>query len=76
MVYAIADRKSLTPHIFSEFGADTRTILHSLNEAGENPAVCRSVRNLKANYVLDFGTREVHGGLPPVPRTSESGSGQ
>ncbi|MBT2249947.1 hypothetical protein JHV56_14680 [Arthrobacter sp. BHU FT2] len=67
MVYAIAGRRSLTPHIFSEYGDDTRTILHSLNEAGENPAVCRSVRNLKANYVLDFGTREVHGGLHPFP---------
>jgi hypothetical protein len=74
MVYAIAGRKSLTPHIFSEFGSDTRTILHSLNQAGENPAVCESVRKLKANYVLDFGTREVHGNLHPFPGLQDLGT--
>ena len=67
MVYAIADRKSLTPHIFSEFGPDTSTILNRLNQAGEDPTVCDAVRRLKAYYVLDFGTREIHGYVHTMP---------
>lgn len=67
MVYAIADRKSLTPHIFSEFGADTSTILNRLNQAGEDPAICEIVRRLKTYYVLDFGTREIHGHVHTMP---------
>ena len=67
MVYAIADRKSLTPHIFSEFGADTSTILNRLNQAGEDPAICEAVQRLKSYYVLDFGTREIHGHVHTMP---------
>lgn len=67
MVYAVSGRKALTPHIFSEFGDDTRTVLHRLNQAGEDPNVCESVRRLKAFYVLDFGTREVHNGSHEYP---------
>lgn len=67
MVYAIADRKSLTPHIFSEFGADTSTILNRLNQAGEDPAICEVVQRLKSYYVLDFGTREIHGHVHTMP---------
>lgn len=67
MVYAIADRKSLTPHIFSEFGADTSAILNRLNQAGEDPAICDIVRRLKTYYVLDFGTREIHGHVHTMP---------
>jgi hypothetical protein len=67
MVYAIADRKSLTPHIFSEFGADTSTILNRLNQAGEDPEICEAVQRLKAYYVLDFGTREIHGHVHTMP---------
>ena len=67
MVYAIADRKSLTPHIFSEFGADTSAILNRLNQAGEDPAICDIVRRLKTYYVLDFGTREIHGYVHTMP---------
>lgn len=67
MVYAIADRKSLTPHIFSEFGADTSAILNRLNQAGEDPAVCEIVRKLKTHYVLDFGVHEIHGNVHIIP---------
>ncbi|HEX9229298.1 MAG TPA: DUF6541 family protein, partial [Arthrobacter sp.] len=67
MVYAIADRKSLTPHIFSEFGADTSTILNRLNQVGEDPAICEVVQRLKTYYVLDFGTREIHGHVHTMP---------
>lgn len=67
MVYAIADRKSLTPHIFSEFGADTSAILNRLNRAGEDPAICEIVRRLKTYYVLDFGSREILGHIHVMP---------
>ncbi len=67
MVYAIADRKSLTPHIFSEFGADTSAILNRLNRAGEDPAICEIVRRLKTYYVLDFGSREIFGDIHAMP---------
>ncbi|WP_432393930.1 DUF6541 family protein [Pseudarthrobacter sp. L19] len=67
MVYAIADRKSLTPHIFSEFGADTSAILNRLNQAGTDPKICDIVRKMKTYYVLDFGTREIHGAVHTMP---------
>lgn len=67
MVYAISDRKSLTPHVFGEYDASTIEILRQLNHAGETPEVCDAVRKLKAYYVLDFGTREVHGGHHEFP---------
>ncbi|MDQ0755759.1 DUF6541 family protein [Arthrobacter sp. B3I4] len=67
LIYAIADRRSLTPHVFGDYDADTTEVLRRLNQAGEDPSVCQSVRDLKAYYVLDFGAREVHGGHHPFP---------
>lgn len=67
LVYALANRKSLTPHIYGDYDADTIEILNRLNQAGEDPSICQAVRDLKANYVLDFGTREIHGGKHPFP---------
>ena len=67
LVYALADRKSLTPHVFGDYDADTMEVLRRLDQAGEDPSVCQSVRDLKAHYVLDFGAREIHGGYHPFP---------
>lgn len=65
LVYALADRKSLTPHVFGDYDADTMEVLRRLNQASEDPSICQSVRDLKAYYVLDFGPREIHGGYHP-----------
>jgi len=74
LVYAISDRKSLTPHVFGDYDADTTEVLRRLNQAGEDPSVCQSVRHLRAYYVLDFGDREVHGGHHPFPGTQNLSS--
>jgi hypothetical protein len=73
LVYALANRKSLTPHVFGDYDADTMEILLRLNHAGEDPSVCEAVRGLKANYVLDFGSREIHGGKHPFPGLEDLG---
>ncbi len=69
--YALADRKALVPHIYDDLNGDlnpdTQTILHRLNRALTDPAVCAAVRRTHARWVLDFGDQEVHGGSHIYP---------
>jgi hypothetical protein len=62
LVYALSQRQTLQPHILGAVSDDARYIFAHLNMAGVDAAVCRSVRELKVAYVLDFGDRQVNNG--------------
>lgn len=70
LVYALADRRSLTAHVFGTYDDSTETVLQHLDEMSFDPRVCRAVQSLRTYYVLDFGTAEVHGQSHPLPGTS------
>jgi hypothetical protein len=61
LVYALADRHVLMPHIFTDTTHDTDLINTHLRDATPGSAVCRAVQREHVGYVLDFGTQEVHG---------------
>lgn len=70
LVYALADRRSLTAHVFGTYDESTRTVLQNLDNMSSDPRVCKAVQSLQSYYVLDFGTAEVHGQSHPFPGTS------
>lgn len=60
--YAIGDRKAAQMHILSYVSPELQEIYNDLGAVGTDPDVCSAVKHEKAFYVLDFGSREVHGG--------------
>jgi hypothetical protein len=62
LVYAIADRRAMLPHVGGFDTPDTKLLADRLRQANRDPAVCDAARALEVEYVLDFGIREVHGG--------------
>ena len=67
LVFALADRRALLPHIYGYRDPATMKLIMSLRDANIDPAVCDAVRELDAYYALDFGDREVHGAENPLP---------
>lgn len=67
LVYALADRLSLTPHMFGDPDNDAEYILNNLSNLMTDPAVCEAIEKKRTFYILDFGDREVHGGHHPFP---------
>lgn len=62
LAYAFAGRWVTMPHVMIDFTEDTTVLNNSLNSIYPGSEVCESVEAENAQYVLDFGTREVHGG--------------
>lgn len=60
--YAIGDRKAAQMHILSYVSPELQEIYNDLGSVETDPDVCSAVRNENAFYVLDFGSKEVHGG--------------
>ncbi|CEA08980.1 hypothetical protein BN1051_02343 [Arthrobacter saudimassiliensis] len=67
LVYALADRAALTPHVFWTDTADSWLILNHLDEAVPGGEVCAAIERTGAYYALDFGTVGVHGEAPDPP---------
>lgn len=65
MVYALTGHPTTTTHVLYEISPEVEVINQELDELADNPAVCPVVRELDVRYVLDFGTREVHGQRHP-----------
>lgn len=65
LAYAIADRKTLAPHIFGERTPEEQYLLDHWDEAAYNNKVCPIIRDLKAYWALDFGDFEVVPGDTP-----------
>lgn len=70
LVYALADRKSLTAHVFGRYDESTLTVLQDLERLSTDPEVCNAVRKLNSYYLLDFGTKGVHGPVEALPGTT------
>ena len=62
LAYAIGDRKAAQMHILSYVSPELQEIYNDLGSVETDPDVCSAVRNENAFYVLDFGSKEVHGG--------------
>lgn len=60
LAYALADRKTLQLHILSATSPAIDAVDTGLKDALTNPAACNAIKELHVQYVLDFGTQEVH----------------
>lgn len=67
LVYAIADRSALYPHVGGFDTIDATTLSRSLRAADANDEVCAALDRTGVGYVLDFGRQEVHNGRHPYP---------
>lgn len=65
LVYALADRRTIAPHIFGERTDTEQALLDHWDEAGYNSSVCEAVTSERAFWALDFGDREVVPGDEP-----------
>lgn len=66
LAYALTGRDVLLKHILAEATPPMRVVDDELDDAATDPAVCDAVRELGVTHVLDFGSREVHGGKNPM----------
>jgi hypothetical protein len=62
LAYALADRDTTYKHVLSNSSATDLMIDQFLKDADSRPGVCSAAESRNIEYVLDFGTREVHGG--------------
>lgn len=62
LAYAIADRRTVQLHILGAVPEDALVVYGRLKDAAADPLVCPAVRRLGADFVLDFGQREVNNG--------------
>lgn len=62
LAYALAGRKTLQLHILSAIPNGGDALYDRLHDARSDPGICPAVRDLRVQYVLDFGHKEVHSG--------------
>lgn len=62
LAYAFSGRDTTYKHTLSNTSPEGSVVDESLKDADSMPEVCDAVADTKVSYVLDFGTREVHGG--------------
>ncbi|GAA1943304.1 DUF6541 family protein [Agromyces allii] len=62
LAYAISDRRVLMPHTLMDISDDIEIINDELDEADAGAALCAALDAENVGFVLDFGSREVHGG--------------
>ncbi|GAA1840662.1 DUF6541 family protein [Agromyces salentinus] len=62
LAYAIADRRVLMPHTLMDISEEVGTIYDELDEPGAGAELCAALEAENVGFVLDFGSREVHGG--------------
>ncbi|WP_162830206.1 DUF6541 family protein [Amycolatopsis palatopharyngis] len=60
LAYALADRRTLTPHVGNSVPRDVLTVMNGLDEMATNPRICSIVQRLNSYYVLHFEGRQVH----------------
>lgn len=67
LAYALTGRRVLMPHILMDVSDELMLINDELAEAEPGSAVCAAMNELGVKFVLDFGTREVHGANHDFP---------
>lgn len=75
LVYALADRQPLAPHIFGERTEMEQLLLDHWDEAAYNKDVCPAIRELNAYWALDFGTKTVIPTEDPFPGLADLTAG-
>lgn len=65
--YALGGRRAAQLHILSYVSPELEDIYERLGAVATDPSVCAAVEHENADYVLDFGTKEVHGGQHTPP---------
>lgn len=61
LAYAIGDRDVVMRHILTDVSEADTVVNDKLDEALTDPDVCPALEQTGVRFVLDFGTREVHG---------------
>ena len=61
LAYALTGYNVTAKHTLTTPTEQVQLLNRELKNAQKNPAVCQAVRDNRAYYVLDFGTREVNG---------------
>ncbi len=67
LAYALTGRRVLMAHTLTATTSDTNIINEDLDQATADSPVCDAVRREKVDFVLDFGSREIHGDRHPFP---------
>jgi hypothetical protein len=67
LVWALADREAIYPHMGMVMDPDRALVASSLNEALTDPAVCEAVDDLGIGYVLAMGRHLSDGGQGGFP---------
>ncbi|WP_424935291.1 MULTISPECIES: DUF6541 family protein [Bacteria] len=60
LAYALANRPVMLPHTLTDITEGKKAIVDGLDHADPQSPACAAVRDLKASYALDFGTRQVN----------------
>ena len=60
LAYALADRRVVEPHIFTQITDGERYLDLNLAHIETDPRVCEAVDQIGVDYVLDFGRQDVH----------------
>lgn len=71
LAYAFSGRDTTYKHTLSNTSPEGGVVDESLKDADSMPEVCDAVEDTGVSYVLDFGTREVHGGDHRYPGIEE-----
>lgn len=71
LAYALAERQVVLPHMFTTTTPEEDEILQELNAAEPGSPVCDALAAVRVSYVLDFGSREVHGAEHVFPGLTE-----
>jgi hypothetical protein len=53
LLWALADREVLYPHLVGQWDPDRELIAHRLSAAATDPAVCPALRRLGVEWVID-----------------------
>lgn len=68
LAYPLADRRVLYTHVLMDVTPDMELVTEKLRQAKKGDAVCAAAERLDVEYLLDFGTLEVHDSGPhPYP---------
>jgi hypothetical protein len=74
LIWALADRRALVPHIYVSHTPETALILRSLRTATRGSKVCEAVRKEHVTYALDFGDVGVFGKTAQYPGVHRLGT--
>lgn len=64
LAYALADRRVTAPHLLYGMTPLREVVRESLDDAATDPRVCPVLEDGGVDYVLDFGSKGVHGPRP------------